>query len=38
MKYLIVMFLNFSMNAQHNFDEKSTLWIIAGTLGMISFY
>jgi len=37
MKYLIVMFLNFSMNAQHNFNEKSTLWIIAGTLGMISF-
>ena len=37
MKYLIVIFLSFSMYAQHHFDEKSRLWIIAGTLGMISF-
>jgi len=26
------------MYAQHNFDEKSRLWVIAGTLGMISFF
>jgi len=38
MKYLIVIFLSFIMYTQHNFDEKSRLWVIAGTLGMISFF
>ena len=38
MKYLIIIFLSFNMYAQHNFDEKSRLWVIAGTLGIISFF
>ena len=38
MKYLIIIFLGFSMYEQHNFDEKSRLWVIAGTLGVISFF